>query len=282
MNRFFYQIYARPSRILKPILGLSMFSCALYAASQTINKANALESVGHKFKRQHPQSGQDEYLYLKFPPTRQALIHELLVGTLGKVLFPNDFPPVYLYQDKNKYGVLSASIAQHCPYSDLETWASKYYNDHEARQYAPRQLLGVSLAFDLLLGKSSGNLANIVVLWTSEGRCYSINHQSAFSQEAKILKDATQGLQYLKLNQHKFAEVAQPYLTKAIENDINEKRILNFYQSFADLSDECLQAIVKSIDFLTPKETIECFNSLKQRQASAIIFIRETKSFKPK
>lgn len=248
------------------------------------------------------ENGEQVYCYHKETFTRSMLINELVVGTLGKLLMDHDYPIVYAVQkplkndsSRSQFSFLSGSLFG----VDLEEWCRNFSHDKEEYKLGPRHL-GLALAFDMLFGKSDIKLANLVVKRATEekGRCYSIDHESAFNKPPVILADAKQALgligefhgktfnallreevadgmldtsndpnQPLK-DQFAIKNAVSPILLSAIQADMDDGKVTAFYKRFAALDDKQFEkAFAPFAGFIRDDEKASIISRLKDAQA---------------
>lgn len=226
--------------------------------------------------------GNKTYFYHKASFERSMLINELIVGELGRALMGQIFPRVYAVQHidkedptKSTFTFCSESLSGISSHDNLETWCEELSHDLEEEKFGPK-LLGLSIAFDKLFGKTDTKLANLVVKRDQIGDCYSIDHESAFRKAPEFILDAHDGLISIgEFSEKKFDDVlleqaldntdpsfdsranpnqplrdepkvlalAEPAIKNAIDADIKNGRILAFYQRFATMNDQQLEDI---------------------------------------
>jgi hypothetical protein len=269
---------------------------------------NPGRSGGHKVEHK-VSADQMEYLYFKVAFSRKGLENELVLGNLGRALLGESFPKIWLCEipikdsSQVKYAFLSQAVEPSTPHSNLEEWSKKYQEDHEAREYGPKHL-GVCIAFDKAFGKSDCKLANLVGIWTSQGYCYSIDNESAFAEDPHFIESASEAIKYIgeftpkTLNQlwheencpelntnddpdrplrakPEILSLVQPIMLEAIQNDLSDNRILNFYQKFAALSEAQMRAIINPIKFLSQESEDDYVQKLKESQHQLKEFLSE-------
>lgn len=269
-------------------------------------------SHGYKLKRKDSVTGETEYFYCKEPFDRKTFQNELIIGALGYMLYPDEFPRVYALQSdldlpgKAKYSFLSESKAHGEIYhSNLEDYAIELYEDEEAIRTAPHNL-GLPLAFDLAVGKTDSKLANFVTVHSREYPCYPIDNESAGRAAPIFLESSHGAIHYIleysekKFDGHlmkvmvedldtKFANPHQPLLAKpeilahaepilkeAIEEDFKTKRVQQFYLKFSSISDAEIKKLTTLYGPLfTSADQESYFDELQKRRDACKKFVTE-------
>jgi hypothetical protein len=286
----------------------------LLSASHTVTSGR---SAGHRVRpRQKHLLHDSESYYYKEPFGRKCLLNELVYGALGRTLIGKEFPEVYAVEtplndleDTSRYSFISENVGDALENLNLEEWAVRFSNNqHEGRMPAR---LGVALAFDLLFGKSDSKLANLVIVsdnnLSRHGACYSIDHESCGTDQARFLTNPEDGLvkigEYSKKtcldvvfdqqmegtgintndNPHqplksddKVKNSVAPVLYAAMENEINNGKVMQMYQRFAAIKPEDIDSIFARYGtLLTTEERQEYTADILKRQAATKHFLAE-------
>lgn len=313
-----YQIYRE--NVQEPVIDKSVLRDDRFA-NQKLNVVDALtlkstghemtsgRSRGHKVMHAH-EDEEHKYYYYKEPFSREGLLKEFIIGVLGRDMFGEKFPRVLAVEtatndldDDSRYGIISESLSEKGGNKNLEDWAQLYAEDNI--NFVPLNL-GVSIAFDMLFGKSDCKLANLIVE-KSTGECYSIDHESGFDMPPTFVTDEMSALEFIceyrkktssehaieqqfegvvdtqvdNLHQPLKGEIQiknkiAPVLLQAIKNDINNGKVTEFYEKFVSLSDADFKNIYARFGSLFHAEERNQYLKLMQaRQAATRAFLAE-------
>lgn len=283
---------------------------SLKSASEEVTSGR---SRGHKVIHAH-ENEDHKYYYYKYPFDREGFLKELIVGAIGRWLFRENFPrvlavetPVNDLHDDSRYGLISESINEKYGNKNLEEWALLYARGEI--NYLPRHL-GVSIAFDMLFGKSDSKLANLIVEHDAEGNCYSIDHESAFNLKSAFVTSPQDALNYIGEYRGKaFGEIVMeqasdgcvdterdnfhqplkgdhnikaqiaPVLKQAIQNDMDNGKIRQFYEKFAAMTEQDFRNIFARFGSLIHENEQKAFLGYLQTRQEAV---REFLASQPK
>jgi hypothetical protein len=235
------------------------------------------------------------------------------VGALGREIFGELFPRVYAVEtptndlnDDSRYDLISESLGEKAGNMNLEEWARLYAE--RSIDYVPTHL-GTSIAFDMLLGKTDCKLANLIVKRQNGGNCYSIDHETSLFMAPQFLRRDKDGLVFIgefsqkSLGEHIYEqngdgavdtetdnmhqplrgdkatkEVITPVLRAAIRNDMDNGKVIAFYEKFASMSELELNKLFTRYGTLIHKdEQQSIMRDLQARQVATREYLAQLK-----
>jgi len=314
-----YQIYK--DNVQTPLIDKSVLRDAEYEDKDVdVIDAMTLKSVDHHvtsgrshgYKVSHAHEDEEHrFYYYKEPFSREGYLNELVLGGLLRQILGEAFPrimavetPVNDLEDDSRYGLISESLNEKKGNLNLEEWATLYVQGEITD--IPEHL-GISVAADMLFGKTDSKLANLVFMRKHAGDCYSIDHESGCALRAQFLTQPNEGLAFIgefrkkTLSEHVFEQQADgvvdtaadnrhqplkgndevkriiaPVLIKAINNDIENRSVIAFYEKFAALSEADIKKVFARYGSLIHADEQERYlKDIQARQEETRKFLRE-------